>query len=61
MKKGFSLSLAAIAPTIDITRSVGQLLFQGYEDPYVDMANTLPFLAETLPPFDKFGWFYTVS
>lgn len=61
MQRSFSLTLVTISPEVHIIKPIGQLLFEGYEDPFVDIALTLPFIADTLPPFDKFGWFYTVS
>ncbi|KAJ3643118.1 hypothetical protein Zmor_025850 [Zophobas morio] len=60
VRKGLSLSLSSITPTIHLTRRVGQMLFEGYKDPMITVAKTLPFLAGTsLPPWDRFGWFYT--
>ncbi|KAK4875495.1 hypothetical protein RN001_011917 [Aquatica leii] len=58
MKRGFSHTMTAIAPDAHIVRSVGELLFDGYDDPFVNLASTFPFLAESIPQFDKFGWFY---
>ncbi|KAF5278411.1 hypothetical protein FQA39_LY05900 [Lamprigera yunnana] len=59
LKRGFSHTLMAVAPNVHIVKTIGELLFDGYEDPFVKMASTLPFLAEGIPQFDKFGWFYT--
>ncbi|XP_046382372.1 protein peste-like isoform X3 [Ischnura elegans] len=42
-----------------VTKTVGQLLFEGYEDPLIAVAETLPALANVDIPFDRFGWFYT--
>lgn len=41
-------------------KTAGQLLFEGYEDVFLNIADILPpgFLPVTIP-FDKFGWFYT--
>lgn len=50
-----------MARTIHLTRTVKQMLFEGYKDPLITMARTLPMIAGTIPAWDKFGWFYTVS
>lgn len=60
VRKGLSLALSGMAP--HITKTAGEMLFEGYTDPLISMAKSMPFLAEgSLPPWDKFGWFYTVS
>lgn len=59
LKRGFSHTLAAVAPDVHIVRTVGELLFDGYDDPLVDIAAAFPFLSAGIPSFDKFGWFYT--
>lgn len=41
-----------------ITKTTGELLFEGYSDPILTMAIKLPNLAQTKIPADKFGWFY---
>ena len=45
-----------------ITKTVGQLLFDGYEDPLLDLAQKIPdFVGIEIPKeYDKFGWFYKV-
>ena len=43
-----------------VTKTVREFLFDGYEDPLITMAETLPALAQIDIPFDKFGWFYKV-
>ncbi len=40
-----------------VTKTVGELLFDGYKDPLLDLAQRLP--AGTFPPLDKFGWYYS--
>ncbi|CAH1112788.1 unnamed protein product [Psylliodes chrysocephalus] len=57
IKRGFSVSLRAIADTIYSTHSVGELLFDGYEDPLLTMAAKMSFLPKGAA-MDKFGWFY---
>lgn len=44
---------------IHIIKSAGELLFYGYEDPFITMGNVMP-LISTIPGYDKFGWFYKV-
>ena len=41
-----------------MTKSVRQLVFDGYRDPLLDFAQHLP--PGTFPPLEKFGWFYEV-
>lgn len=48
--------------SIEITKTVGEILFDGYEDTLMNIANTLPKMPNiNLPPFKKFGWFVDVS
>ncbi|XP_071454600.1 protein croquemort-like isoform X2 [Hetaerina americana] len=42
-----------------VTKKVKELLFDGYTDPLISLADTLPALANVDIPFDKFGWFYS--
>lgn len=47
---------------VHIVKSVGELLFEGYEDKLMNIARSMPFLADSnMPEMDKFGWFYGVS
>lgn len=56
------MSLPALVDQVHIKRTVGEFLFQGFNDPLIDLAKTMPFLAgDNVPPFDKFGWFYLVK
>ncbi|XP_014213282.1 protein croquemort-like isoform X2 [Copidosoma floridanum] len=41
---------------LTVTKTVGQFLFDGYEDPLLDAATQAKL---KLIPFDKFGWFYS--
>jgi hypothetical protein len=41
-----------------VTKTTGELLFEGYSDPILTMATKLPNIAQTKIPADKFGWFY---
>lgn len=45
---------------IHVTKSIGELLFDGYDDPFITMGNVVP-LINTIPGYDKFGWFYNVG
>lgn len=40
--------------------NVSQWLFDGIDDPILDIAQRFPDLPINIP-YDKFGWFYTVS
>lgn len=44
---------------IHVVKTVDELLFKGYSDPIISMGKMA--VAENIPPFDKFGWFYLVS
>lgn len=46
---------------ISVTKTAGELLFDGYEDPLLDLANSLPQIETNAPKVDKFGWFYKVN
>lgn len=37
------------------TKPVGELLFDGYSDPFLSIVKKLP--VQNTPPFNKFGWF----
>jgi len=39
-----------------VTKTSRELLFEGYEDPLLDLAKHFP--SGKFPPFDKFAWFY---
>lgn len=45
---------------IHVTKSIGELLFYGYEDPFITMGNVMPII-NSIPGYDKFGWFYKVG
>lgn len=56
------MGLAMFGQRVSVTKTAGQMLFEGYEDPLLDLAKSLP--ASTTggaPPVDRFGWFYGVS
>ncbi|KAJ8971475.1 hypothetical protein NQ314_000683 [Rhamnusium bicolor] len=59
IKKGLSVTLQSMVNSVALTRAVGQVLFDGYEDHLLNLAVKMPFLAEkNFPKMDKFGWFY---
>lgn len=56
------VGLAMYDQEISVTKSVDELLFTGYSDEMIDVARAVPiFGSDVEVPFDKFGWFYTVS
>nr|AEE63071.1 unknown [Dendroctonus ponderosae] len=61
LKNGLSIFLSSIAPSLHVTHTAAQVLFEGYEDSLMNMANRMPtfIVGSSLPNFDKFGWFYT--
>jgi hypothetical protein len=42
-----------------VTKTVGQLMFEGYEDELLNITARLN-ISDFQVPFDKFGWFYPV-
>lgn len=60
-KKGFSFSLNVLAPTIHITKPVNELLFDGYQDPYVDLAHIFSSSEDSSSIPDRVGFLYNVS
>lgn len=62
MQRSVSLALQSTKQDIAITRTVGQFLFEGYDDPLITIASKVPGLSSiNIPSFDKFGWFYMVT
>jgi hypothetical protein len=60
--KGIELSLAFYGQKLHITKNASQWLFEGYEDPIINVAKEIAsFLGVGDIPFDRFGWFYKVS
>ncbi|CAH2217644.1 jg1230 [Pararge aegeria aegeria] len=58
-QKGLSMVLAMSGHGMTTSRLVRELLFDGFEDPLLDMAKSLPASATGgAPPVDKFGLFY---
>ena len=53
--------LLAIKERLFVTKTVGEIIFDGYHDPLFDALDELPFIKKFLPPGstpDKFGFFY---
>jgi len=55
-KVGFNRIVRTYGSQMFVTKTARELLFDGYEDPLLDLASKLP--PGILPPFDKFAWFY---
>lgn len=46
---------------VHVTKYASEWLFDGYEDPMINLARGNPLLEDSdIPPFDRFGWFYMV-
>lgn len=56
--KSIALGLSLYNQKVTVTKTVGEFLFEGYEDDMVSLAKSLPFLAGEEIPFDRVGWFY---
>lgn len=62
-KKAVSVGLKIYNQLGHVTKTAGELLFDGYQDDMIDMAREMPsFLGDesVQVPFDRFGWFYMV-
>ncbi|CAG4999255.1 unnamed protein product [Parnassius apollo] len=58
-QKGLSMGLAMFGEGMSISRLAGELLFEGYDDPLLDLAKSLPeSTTGGAPPVDRFGLFY---
>ncbi|KAL2732609.1 protein croquemort-like [Vespula maculifrons] len=55
MQNTFSYILSSKS-NLSITKTVGELLFTGYDDTIINMGKVAA--ADEVPPFDRFGWFY---
>lgn len=61
-QKGLSVALAMFGHGMTTSRLAGELMFEGFEDPLLDMAKNLPPSATGgAPQVDRFGLFYGVS
>ncbi|KAG1677320.1 Protein croquemort [Nymphon striatum] len=46
---------------IHVTKTVGQFLFEGYQDDVIDFGRNMTKFTGIEIPFDKFGWYYNVT
>ncbi|CAD7080065.1 unnamed protein product [Hermetia illucens] len=59
-QKSVSIGLNMYEQPMAVTRTVDELLFEGYSDDMIDVAREFPLFGADVPVlFDKFGWFYT--
>lgn len=56
--KSIALGLKLYDQQIHVTKTAGEMLFDGYEDDMISLAKQLPFFAGEEVPFDRVGWFY---
>lgn len=61
-QKTVSLGLSLYEQKVFITKTAGELLFEGYQDDMIDIAREMPVIdGEAIEvPYDRFGWFYKV-
>lgn len=50
--------LKTIETKVYTTATVDELLFSGFDDPFLKLAHELSFIIKKKLPMDKFGWFY---
>lgn len=55
MRKGLNFQLSSA--NYHVTKSIKELIFDGYKDPLLDAGNFLPFL-DGIPDWKGFAWFY---
>ncbi|XP_063236007.1 protein peste-like isoform X2 [Bacillus rossius redtenbacheri] len=58
VQKSISVAFSTMRQKVHITKTVGELLFQGYSDPVIAMGSSFPLPPGVRIPYDKFGWFY---
>jgi len=62
--EGLGLTMTLLGEEITLTKPVGEVLFEGYEDPLLNMTSLLSDVTDNLPlppgltDYDKMGWFY---
>ena len=54
-------TFSMIDATLFVNKTVGELLFEGYEDTLLAIAEMAGATADSNVPMDRFGWFYAVS
>ncbi|XP_063920978.1 protein peste-like [Zophobas morio] len=58
-KKGLFVTLHPFFHNLQLTQTAGELLFDGYPEPLIKLAKTVPFFAQcNFPNWDRFGWAY---
>lgn len=60
VQAGVSLSMMAVKSTLSVTKTVQELLFEGYSDPFISSVSKIPILSQRIP-IDKIALFYKVS
>ena len=60
MEWAVSDMLATMEATLFVNKTVGELLFDGYEDEVLNMGTEMEMMEDD-GNMDKFGWFYNVS
>lgn len=62
-QKQISLALNLYQQSIYVTKEAREFLFDGYQDALIDMAQEFQSMGvkDVNIPYDRFGWFYTVS
>ena len=55
----FKTSVCIVQATLFINKTVGELLFDGYDDPVLEIGSSFD-EEEKKIPMEKFGWFYKV-
>ncbi|XP_018568082.1 protein peste-like isoform X2 [Anoplophora glabripennis] len=58
VKKSLSGVLLSMIDSVSISHTVGQVLYEGYDDPLLKTASTISSFHASLPKMEKFGWFY---
>ena len=59
MQWGLSSTFDSVGSKVFLNKTAGQLLFDGYEDPLLSIAEWIG--TKSSVPIDKFGWFYKVN
>ncbi|KAG5676732.1 hypothetical protein PVAND_006541 [Polypedilum vanderplanki] len=57
--KGVELSLSFFDQQIHLTKTASELLFEGYDDPIINVAKEIAKIMGITVPFDRFGYFYS--
>jgi scavenger receptor class B protein 1 len=58
VRKAMGVGFKIYGKKIHVTKTAGEWLFEGFEDPMINLAKSNPFLSDIPTMFDKFGWFY---